>query len=331
MSYLAVEDVGRCELTCRTLQNHANHVWDTLVFKNNPTLRPPSADSSTRIAVVHYKVASTLAKRIGDMKYSISKHTVVYHDNPNPDFSTTTEARIDDDCEGCDFPNLNLDPFKEETCDDYDLFVRFCRTSDNKLLAEGFCPHDNLGNGDDDYGSDFSGYDHDTVTIKIRNLDYSRWPQFSEITRSLIKTTSEGKPVDNARNKARLGVCMRDLTVVVIGVHKDTSKASVAIAQSNFAKEIFDWRNACRPLGCMSAKSHGPAVDTKLIIGEMSARYENRLCDARLGMIWDSHTYSHFQKIPKKDCNWTLTCECSYLGRKHSSSDDSSSSSSDSS
>ena len=198
-----------------------------------------------------------------------------------------------------------MDPFKEETCDDYDLFVRFCRTSDNKLLAEGFCPHDNLGNGDDDYGSDFSGYDHDTVTIKIRNLDYSRWPQFSEITRSLIKTTSEGKPVDNARNKARLGVCMRDLTVVVIGVHKDTSKASVAIAQSNFAKEIFDWRNACRPLGCMSAKSHGP-VDTKLIIGEMSARYENRLCDARLGMIWDSHTYSHFQKIPKKDCNWTL-------------------------
>ena len=40
-----------------------------------------------------------------------------------------------------------MDPFKEETCDDYDLFVRFCRTSDNKLLAEGFCPHDNLGNG----------------------------------------------------------------------------------------------------------------------------------------------------------------------------------------
>ena len=300
MDYLSVKDVGRCEMVCSTLKQQARlHVWDTLdevMFTSNPSLRSPSAESS-RDAVIRYTVASTLARRIGDMKDLISRHSIVQQ-TVDMDGYTSMDVRMDNDCEGCDFPNLNLDPFRRETCNEYEIFVRFCRTSDNKLLAEGFCPYD----------IDAScAYSHETA-IKVRNLDYSEWPQLVELTR-LIET-SERDPYENENI---LGVCMRDLTVVVVGVHKGTSEASLAIAQCNFGDKIFTWRNACLPQGLLSEKSHG-GVKTRLFIGDEFARYENLLCNARLGINWKNHVRTGEESggILSKECHWTLQCKCSY-------------------
>lgn len=304
MDYLAVEDVGRCEMVCSILKKQARlHVWGTLdeaMFTNNPTIRSPSAENCSREAVIRYTVASTLAKRIGDMKDLISRHMVVQNDEPNR--YTSTDVRIDNECEGCDFPNLNLNPFRLETSDEYEIFVRFCRTSDNKLLAEGFCPYD----------IDASCVYRHMTAIKIRNLDYSEWPKLVELTR-LIETSEGDRPFDNDHNNNILKVCMRDLTVVVIGVHKGTSEASLAIAQCNFGEEISQWDSIeCDPQGQMSEKSHG-GVKTRLYIGEMSGYYENVLCNATLGMICDrQRTDQESGGILNKECHWKLACNCSY-------------------
>ena len=303
MDYLSVEDSGRCEMVCSILKKQARlHVWDTLdkaMFTNNPTLRSPSAESS-RDAIIRYNAASTLARRIGNMKDLINRHSVVQQNDSHG--YTSTDVRIDNDCEGCDFPNLNLDPFRLETSDEYEIFVRFCRASDNKLLAEGFCPYD----------IDASCAYRHNIPIKIRNLDFSQWSQLVELTR-LIRTPCEGDPFDNEENNNMLNACMRDLTVVVIGVHKGTSEASLAIAQCNFGEEIFKWNSIkCWPHGEMSAKSHG-GVKTRLFIGDEYACYENLLCNARLRMICDRpRTDEEGWGTLIKECHWRLECSCSY-------------------
>ena len=228
------------------------------------------------------------------MKDSINRHMVVKRFDG--DGWVSTDARIDNDCEGCDFPNLNLDPFKRETRDEYELFVRFCRTSDNRLLAEGFCPH----------GIDIDvGLTSRKIPINIGNLDFSQWPQLVEF--SHLVETSEGEPFfDNEHNNNMLKDCMGDLTVVVVGVHKGTSEASLAIAQCNFGEKFLSWSQACVPQGWMSEKSHG-GVKTRLYIGEMCALYQNVLCNARLGMIWDCQQTEESGAI-----HWGLQCKCSY-------------------
>ena len=64
-----------------------------------------------------------------------------------------------DHCEGCEFPDLNFDPLRRETRDQYELFVRFCRTDDNTLLAEGFLPW--ISEGEDE------------VSLQLRSMDCS--------------------------------------------------------------------------------------------------------------------------------------------------------------
>ena len=144
MKYLPIEDVGRCEIVCTTLKRQAKNYWDMKLndsnINNHPTLRSPSAQSS-RDVVIRYQLASSLAKRIGNMKDSISKHLVVLYCNRYE--RTMSDVRVDDHCEGCDFPDLNFDPLRRDTRDEYEFFVRFCRTRDNTLLAEGFLPYTN--------------------------------------------------------------------------------------------------------------------------------------------------------------------------------------------
>ena len=320
MGYLAVEEVGRCEVVCSVLKKQAVKYWenlDTLLFANHPTLRSPSAQSP-REAAIRYKVASRLAERIGDMGDSISRHSVVSESNRNT--YTTTYKRIHDECLGCDFPNLNFEPFipetsdeypfRSETSDEYELFLRFCRTSDNKLLAEGFVPC-SYETEEGHYGGD-----KDWSRLHLRKLDFSNWPQFVEVTR-LIET-SEGNPFDNEHNDNLLDACMSELTVVVGSVHKGTSEASLSIAQCNFGgNEGWQFDDSegycmCRK-GRMSVKSHG-SVETKCIQHETSAALVNRLCEASMELTWRSHVRTDLDsgEILKKDCFWALDCTCFY-------------------
>ena len=276
MNCLTMEDVGRCELVCHTLKKQAMHYWDKLdteYFRKHPTLRSPSAQNS-REAVIRYEVASQLAERIGNFKESISNHLIVKVLNYEEELS---DVRVDDYCQGCAFPDLDFNPFRPETCKEYELFVRFCRTSDNKLLAEGFCPIER---------------EDCTTKMKLRDMDYSQWPQFAELTR-LIET-SEGDSFANEHNDIMINTCLRDLTAVVIGVHKETSKASLSIAQcfvipstrgdhgiDNMGENGFCW-----PKGSMSAHSHHLETIWKrqMCLSQIITSNDNRHCDAKLGL-----------------------------------------------
>ena len=296
MGYLAVEEVGRCELVCSILKKQAVQYWvdlDTLLFAN-PALRSPSAQSP-REAAIRYKVASTLAERIGDMGDSISRHMIV--SEFNNDTYTSTHKRIHDDCEGCSFPNLNFQPFRRRTSVDYELFVRFCQTSDNKLLAEGFVPCTRN-------------------RMQLRKLDFSNWPRFVEITHLIDTSEAEGDPFANDNI---LEACMRDLTVVVVGVQTDTSEVSLSLAQCNFSYRYappYIRRNGsgfCKPQGRMSVKSHG-SVETRSIQYETTAALVNKFCEANLELRWNSHVQTDHNsgEIPKKECRWVLDCICTY-------------------
>ena len=159
-----------------------------------------------------------------------------------------TDVRVDDYCQGCALPDMDFNPFRPETCSEYELFVRFCRTSDNKLLTEGFCPYERF----------------DTTSIQLRDMDYSQWSQFAELTR-LIET-SEGDSFANEHNDNMIDSYLRDLTAVVIGVHKETSKASLTLVQCNFGInpsthgdhgiDNMGDHGFCWPKGSMSAHSH---------------------------------------------------------------------------
>jgi len=315
MGYLAVEEVGRCEVVCSMLKKQAIQYWkklDELYFANNPTLRSPSAQSS-REAVIRYKLASTLAKRIGDVGDSISRHLIDSEFDNYED--TISDVRVYDHCQGCDFPNLDFNPFRPETSDEYELFVRFCRKSDNKLLAEGFCANDReMGD----------------TRIKLRNLDYSNWPQLAELTR-LIETSEEGMMI-NEHNERMLDDCMKELTAIVIGVHKGTSKASLSMVQCNFGDppsarerrshgiDNMGDHGFCWPKGRMSARSHG-AVETFRNISTFGSTtsFDNRHCDAKLGMLWENHVWNDQEngQVLKVECHWTLDCSCNCHQREY--------------
>jgi len=308
--------MGRCELVCHTLKKQAIHYWnrlDTAYFANHPTLRSPSSETS-REAVIRYKLASTLAKRIGNMGDLISKHLIVSEYDNYED--TISDVRVHDHCQGCALPDLDFNPFRPETSDEYELFVRFCRTSDNKLLAEGFCPYDR----------------EDNTKIKLRNLDYSKWPQLAELTH-LIES-SEGDSFVNEHNERMLDDCMKELTVIVIGVHKGTSKASLTLAQCNFGEppsvrerrdhgiDNMGGHGFCWPKGSMSARSHGTVETVRNVStfgGTSNTSFDNRHCDAKLGMLWDSHVWNDQEsgQVMKVECHWTLDCSCNYHEREY--------------
>ena len=62
----------------------------------------------------------------------------------------------------------------------------------------------------------------------------------------------------------------------------------------------------------MSEKSHG-GVKTSLIHFEQSARHQNVLCNARLGIVWNNYLRADEEsgEILNKEY-WTLNCECTY-------------------
>jgi hypothetical protein len=312
MNCLTMEDVGRCELVCHALKKQAMHYWDKLdteYFMKNPTLRSPSAQNS-REAVIRYKVASQLAEGIGNFKESIGKHLIVKTYDDYED--VMSDVRVDNYCQGCALPDMDFNPFRPETSNEYELFVRFCRTSDNKLLAEGFCPIER---------------EDCTTKMKLRDMDYSQWPQFAELTR-LIET-SEGDSFANEHNDIMINSCLRDLTAVVIGVHKETSKASLSIAQcfvipstrgdhgiDNMGENGFCW-----PKGSMSAHSHHLETIWKrqMCLSQIITSNDNRHCDARLGLLWENHVWNDrgSGQVVKRECHWTLDCNCEYYQREY--------------
>ena len=302
MGYLAVEEVGRCEVVCRVLKKQAVKYWenlDTVYFANHPTLRSSSAETS-REAAIQYKAASTLAESIGDMGNSIRKHLVVSESTGE---YTSADRRIHDECGGCAFPDLNFRPFRRRTMDDYELFVRFSQTSDNKLLAEGFVPCSY--EREERYLGGYKVWSR----LHLRKLDFSNWPQFIQITR--VIETNDGNPFGNEHNNNLLDVCMSELTVVVVGVHKGTSEASLSIAQCNFGGnkrwQYEDSEGYCRSQGRMSVKSHG-TVETRPIQYETCTAHENKFCDASMKLSW----VGRVQGDQKKVCLWMLDCTCNY-------------------
>ena len=311
MKYMPIEDVGRCEIVCSTLKQQAKHYWDMKLndanINNHPTRRSLSATCS-RDAVIRYQLASTLAKGIGDMKDSISKHLVVQTRDSYR--HTISDERVYDHCEGCEFPDLNFDPLRRETRDQYELFVRFCRTGDNTLLAEGFLPCTS---------------EMDEVTLQLRSMDCSNWPQFSELA-GLIETCEGDTFADNPQYNRMLDDCMKELTVVVVGVHKLTYKASLVVAQSNFGDspstmhgiDNMGGHGFCVPRGSMLVKSHGnlelKELDTStnpLLQDHSLTQYHTRYCTAELLMKFDSHVWtSESGEEIKKECHWELGCSC---------------------
>ena len=134
------------------------------------------------------------------------------------------------------------------------------------------------------------------------------------------------------QNHNMLDACMKELTAVVVGVHKGTSsKVSLVIAQCNFGDspnngEHHDYgidnmgdHGFCFPKGCMSAKSHGPVETKELDLKDnpfMShsdiTHRQNRLCDAKLGMLFEKSVWTDrvSGNVVKVEINWDLDCSC---------------------
>jgi len=192
--------------------------------------------------------------------------------------------------------------------DDYELFVRFSQTSNNKMLVEGFVPC--TYEREEEYLGGVTFWSR----LHLRKLDFSNSPQFIEITR-LIET-SEG--VDPFADNDILDDYMRDLTVVVVGVHKGTSKASLSLAQCNFGHSYArpyqrrEGNGYCRSQGRMSVKSHG-TVETRPIQYETCTVNVNKFCEASMKLSWSSRVQTDNNgEVPKKECLWVLDCTCIY-------------------
>lgn len=159
-------------------------------------------------------------------------------------------------------------------------------------------------------------------------MDFSNWPQLAELTR-LIEM-SEGDSFAAEHNN-KLDDCMRELTAIVIGVHKGTSEASLTLAQCNFgdppsAHERRDHgidnmggHGYCWPKGSMSARSHGIVETVRTDTFGSTTSFDNRYCDAKLGMLWDNHVWNDQEsgQVLKVECHWTLDCSCNYHQREY--------------
>ncbi len=217
IEYLDIDDLGRCGEVCRTLKNQTDGCWDAFETKvmTHPSLRSPSAQNSKE-RVARYLRASAFAERIGAMGDNISKHIVVMRD------SEIESVRCHNHCEGCDFPNMNFD--HTPSTDEYELFVRFSKTSNNELLAEGFPD---------------IGY-RDVMLLKV--LDFSNWSELLEINRRIDALGYKFGWLDNGLNGGDdfdlLKDVMSNLTVVVVAVKKLTSEVSLVAAKNDFGGEI---------------------------------------------------------------------------------------------
>jgi len=289
MSYLDIEDIGPCATVCRTLNNQTAKCWEAFEANllNHESLRSPSAQSCHQ-RVVRYHAASTLARQIGAIGDNLSRHAVIYEGRNENYYS-----RVEDHCLGCSLPDLNFDVFREPgvLSDDYELFVRFSRTSDNKLLAEGFTSFEAGREGD----------------LSLDDLDLSNWSELQEISRLAVLHGEQFGDEDH--HMTTLRECMINLTAVVVAVNKSTAKACLVAAQNDFGGDdpptdedssygvFVDHDEAqCCPLGYLPRCSHGSAGHHQLI---------------RLGMLFD------IVQHPVEQCQWFLECryddEWSYI------------------
>jgi hypothetical protein len=279
MSYLDMKDIGPCAIVCRTLNNQTAKCWEAFEANllNHESLRSPSAQSCQQ-RVVRYHAASTLARQIGAMGDDLSKHAVI--DMGVEDCHYT---RVEDHCLGCNLPDLNLSFFHGPgvMSDDYELFVRLSRTSDNKLLAEGFIAFIAGRYGD----------------LSLEDLDLSSWSELQEISSiAVLHGDHFGEEEDDFTS---LDECMVDLTVVLVAVNKSNSKACLVAAQNDFgggdlpsdgnlSYGFFNiggvWH--CCPRGHLSSCLHG--------------RVDNRLI--RLAMVFE------IVQDPVAECQWFLQC-----------------------
>jgi hypothetical protein len=168
---------------------------------------------------------------------------------------------------------LNFHIFHEPgvLSDEYELFVRLSRTSDNKLLAEGFASFRAGRHGD----------------LFLDDLDLSNWSELLETSRlAVLHGERFGAEEDNDTS---LRECMVNLTAVVVAVNKSTSKACLVAAQTDFSNgiDMLGREGYCWPLGYPSSCSHG-RVDTDRLI--------------KLGMLFD------IVEQPVAQCQWFLQC-----------------------
>mmetsp|Transcript_18768 Transcript_18768/g.40658 ORF Transcript_18768/g.40658 Transcript_18768/m.40658 type:complete len:183 (+) Transcript_18768:335-883(+) len=122
MEYLTIEEAGRCEMVCQTLKRLAKHCWEMLEKRILLTTHRSTAQNA-RERVIRYYFASTLARQIGGMRESISKHLYDIILDYNEEM---LDVRVPDCCEGCDFPDeLDFRALHRDSANDFELFVRF--------------------------------------------------------------------------------------------------------------------------------------------------------------------------------------------------------------
>ena len=105
---------------------------------------------------------------------------------------------------------------------------------------------------------------------------------------------------------------MKELTVIVVAVHKVTCKTSLVIAQSNFGDRIdcMQGHGFCWPTEKLCPRSHGD-VETEVSGDGHPDRYI-RESHAKLGMLYDTTTWrdpEDSNRILKKECRWILDCD----------------------
>lgn len=301
--FLSTDDVGRCEVTCQCLRAQAAQYWSHLVNKgvlaNSPHCKSPSANNDPRKLVIRYQLASTLAERIGGLGDTISRHVYTLkrkesYDSDDEYFGGQEEfieARVSN-CQGCDFPDLDFGVCRSETRDNYELYVRFSRTADNALLAEGFLP--------------FRPSDGMQLNIDLEGLNTSKWSKMEELMSSI-----EG----DVLNDDLLHSCMRELTATIVAVNKTSFEATLVAAQCNFAGEGIDnmeGHGFCWPLGRLASRSHGDLETIRKTCGfgsDLDLIHTTTLSNASLGMIHDTR---HDPNNPEetREWFWTLICDC---------------------
>jgi hypothetical protein len=178
-------------------------------------------------------------------------------------------------------PDLNFDVFHGPgvLSDDCELFVRLSRTSDNKLLAEGFSSFNRAG-GD----------------LSLDDLDLSNWTELQGINKIAVLHGDQFGKEDHHMDP--LCECMLNLTAVVVAVDKSTAKVCLVAAQNDFGGgdlpsdrnrsysiDIFAREGYCWPRGCLSRCTHG-RVDTDRLI--------------KLGVLFE------IVQDPAEECQWLL-------------------------
>mmetsp|Transcript_18148 Transcript_18148/g.30786 ORF Transcript_18148/g.30786 Transcript_18148/m.30786 type:complete len:378 (-) Transcript_18148:1689-2822(-) len=235
--FLDMNDFRRFGEVCHTLKNQADGCWGIIETRlmPHPSLRSPSAHNCME-RVARYMKASAFAKRIGAMGNRINRHAFdIYDELPE---------RVYGHCTGCEFPDMNLDHITDE----YEIFVRLSKTSNNEVLAEGF-----------------TLIDSNSGEMLIEGFDFSKWPELLEINGMINsldyefgwRTGEDG--ADGGDGKILLCNIMRDLTVVVVAVNKLSSEVSLVAANNDFTDELDiegDW-GSCSADGGHLSRSHG--------------------------------------------------------------------------